>query len=293
VAVAATVLVTTALVSGLAAWQRPPYAERQLYRGQAAYRQGKYHEAEAAFSEVLAAQPNRATARFAYARAYQRSDRWAEAMREYRKLIDEAPDGPTSACLAYCLNRQHFHDLAEPCYEKAIARGFAPAAVYNNLGYIYLRRPKQLEQAKTSLDRALDLDIAMQAAWHNRAVYALQMTFRETRGVLDSDLPKDLQALLIQGLQDAETALLLGPATDELHFNIAQLLALTRRKPNWADKALAQLEKATRKGRNPAHWKDDIALRALGDHSRFKALLEQAPAGQALPSARLVDPITE
>src|SRR5262249_52828512 len=140
------------------------------------------------------AQPDLTAAQFARARAYQRSNQWAQAMAEYRKLSDQAPDGPTSACEGYCLNRQGFDGKAEPCYETAIARGFATAAVYNNLGYCYLRRTKQLEAAKANMDRALDLDLGMQAAWHNRAMYALQMSFylqmacTEPRGSRPPDL---------------------------------------------------------------------------------------------------------
>jgi hypothetical protein len=126
-------------------------------------------------------------------------------------------------------------------YEDALVKTYAPAAVYNTLAYCQFVR-RQLEAAKANLDRALDLDLGMQAAWHNRAMYALQMNFhllqltpRGSRGSRPPDLAEKLQAVLVQGLQDTETALHPGPATDELHFNTAQLLALTRQGPDWAD----------------------------------------------------------
>jgi serine/threonine protein kinase/Tfp pilus assembly protein PilF len=291
--VAAVVLAVA--LGGVAWWQRTPYAERQLYRGLAAYREGKYDQAAAALSEALAAQPSLMSARYARARAYQRCGEFELAFADYALASKAAPDGRIFACMAYCLNRlnwQRSPEDAHGCYEAAITAGFAPAAVYNNLGYCYLSQRK-LEEAKANLDRALDLDLGMQAAWHNRAVYALHKIFREVHPWPNPDLTKEHKALLIQGLQDAETALRLAPATDELHYNTALLLALNRRKADWADKALTHLEEAARKGRNPGLWKDDPTLSPLRDHPRFQALLKQAPTASTPPTARLVDPVTD
>jgi serine/threonine protein kinase len=289
--VAAVVLAVA--LGGVAWWQRTPYAERQLHRGLAAYRAGDHRQAVIALSEALAAQPNLTSAWYARARAYQRSDEFALALADYEKAYKAAPDGRTAACIGYCFLRRLDPARAQFYFEASLAKGYGTAAVYNNLAYCYLSQRK-LEEAKANLDRALDLDLGMQAAWHNRAVYALHKVIRETHGWPNPNFAKEHQTLLIQGLQDVETALLLGPGTDELHYNTAQLLALTRQKPDWADKALTHLEEAVRKGRNPGLWKDDVTVIALRGHPRFQALLEQkASTASTPPSARLVDPVTD
>src|SRR5262249_29800259 len=151
---------------------------------------------------------------------------------------------------------RHYHAIA-------LAEGFAPAVVYNNKAYGELQLGG-LDEAGAALDQAIAIAPGMQAAWHNGALWVRAVTMKPIRRVSDGPIPdrlpeeagaarvKELQAAkraledarpaFAEGLQAAERALELGPASGELHADLARLMALARREPDWAEQALTHLE---------------------------------------------------
>jgi tetratricopeptide (TPR) repeat protein len=310
--VAAVVLAVA--LGGLAWWQRPPYAERQLSQGLAEYRQRNYAQAVDAFNTALTAQPDLAGGHFARARAFQRARQWAQAIADYDKVREPALRGQSNACIAYCLIRDRHHKAAEPYHERALVEGVAPAVIYNNRAYVYLYL-KRFKEAGENLDRALALAPGMQAAWHNRALWVRAVTLKpipsEPDGPIPEEIPQAVRAILAEqleaakraleaarpalarGLEAAERALALGSASGELHVDVARLMALAHRDPDWAEQALTHLEAAVQQGYHPGLWKDVAELRDLRKHPRWLALVAQPATGPQPSTPRLVDPVAD
>jgi serine/threonine protein kinase len=310
----AAVVLAGALAGSAAAWQRPPYAERQLSRGLAEYRQRNYAQALDAFNTALTAKPDLAGGHFARARAYQRAREWAQAIADYGKVREPALQGAAHACIAHCLIRDRHHLAAEPYHERALAEGVAPAVIYNNRAYVYLYL-KRFEEARENLDRALAIAPDMQAAWHNRALWVRDVTLKPIRrdagGPIPKEIPEKVRAILAEqreaakraleaarpalakGLQAAERALELGPASGELHADVARLMALARREPDWAEQALTHLEAAVEQGYHPGLWQGNGDLSDLRKHPRWLALVGQPSTGPQPSTPRLVDPVAD
>jgi tetratricopeptide (TPR) repeat protein len=280
------------LVVMLVLWQQPPYAERQLSRGLAEYRQRNYAQALDAFNTALAAKPDLAGGRFARARMYQKAREWAQAVADYEKVREPALQGESHACIAYCLIRIRQHQAADFYHDQALAEGVAPAVIYNNRAYSYLLR-RRLDEAGENLDRALAIAPGMKAAWHNLALWVREVTLRGVMRKPDGPLPEEIRAALAEGLEAAERALELGPASGELHVDVARLMALARRDPDWAERALTHLEAAVQQGYHPGLWKDTLEFSDLHKHPRWRALMAQPATGPQPSTPRLVDPITD
>src|SRR5262249_48246175 len=155
------------------------------------------------------------------------------ALSDYLAMGPPMNDGRVAACRGYCLCRLQQHLAATLEFEAAIAAGFAPAEVYNDLGYSHFLAG-QYESAKAPLDRALALAPALQAARYNRALLHLQ------RAVCGSG------AAARDGLADIERAAA-GPGAADLYTHAASLAALAGQP----ETALRYLRRAVDHGQDP------------------------------------------
>jgi serine/threonine protein kinase/Tfp pilus assembly protein PilF len=271
-----------------------PRQERPLDVGLRLYREGDYPQAVERLSEALQAEPHNTAARFARARAHQRlgeADRahFNLAMDDYRAVDEARPDGRAKAGLAYCESRTGVDPRAVIEHlGEAITAKYETAAVRNNLGYSCLKTKNGLQKAKDHLDRAIELDDKLPAAYHNRALVALGKAL----------LPgtKDEQVLLSAkaGIADADKALALGTASAELHYDAACLCAVAARfEPQWTKAAIDHLDAAVRQGCDPKKCNHTF-FDGLRNEPAYQALFKRSFAGQPLPpTGRLVDPITD
>jgi len=84
--------------------------------------------------------------------------------------------------------RQRQHQKATPQFEQAIEEGYAPAEVWNDLGYSYLLDGDG-PAAQRTLDRTLELDPGLQAGYHNRAMVDLLRVQKHPGQVPGPDCP--------------------------------------------------------------------------------------------------------
>ena len=120
-------------------------------------RRGDYRRADVWFNESLALLPDAPAVLFARGRNSLRIGDLSAALTSFAAARDKAPDGLTSAYLGYCESRLGQHDSALVHHEEARTLGYAPATVFNNLGYSRLCKAKYPE-ARKALDQALTLD---------------------------------------------------------------------------------------------------------------------------------------
>jgi serine/threonine protein kinase/Tfp pilus assembly protein PilF len=275
-ATTAGLLLTALVVLGSCALaMRDPYAVRQYRAGIACYRQGNYREALAHLNSSLAEEPRSSATLFARARVFQQLGDFNLAFKDYEAAAGLDQDGPTWAATAYCLCRLEAYEQAAYHFERAVDTGFGPAAVWNDLGWCYLRLG-ELDKAKAALDRAVALDAGLQAAFHNRAMVCLQKSL--SGGELG------------EGLGDIRRALEIGPATADLHRHAAHIYAST----GFTDLALEHLRRAVEQGEDPQSLRDDFAFRALRADPWFAEMVRK-PRTQITRSrsVRLVDPIQD
>jgi serine/threonine protein kinase/Tfp pilus assembly protein PilF len=279
---------------------RPPYSERQLESGLRLYQEGRYNQAVQHFNDALQADPNNHAAHFARARAFQQlgavdKSNYSLAMQDYMEDDKRNPDGRSKAALAYCLNRMDGRkEDAIEYYKAAIKSGFATAEVFNNLGFNYLRM-NQTKEAKQCLDRAIDLDSALQAAYHNRARVALDHALFNLKDLKPMAQEKESYRSLVAGIDDAHEAIAKGTASAELYFDAARLCALGARvEQRWGTIALNHVEESINQGFDPEACKIDALLAPVLMQARFQKLVNRLPTGRPLaPTRRIVDPIKD
>jgi serine/threonine protein kinase/Tfp pilus assembly protein PilF len=249
---AAVLGVAVSFAAGHALMPHGSYSARHVDQGRDAYSHGRYGEAILHYNQALEAEPSAAETLFLRGRAHQQFGHFDLALADFERSDDLAPDGRTKACMGYCANRLHQHTQAMHHYRQAIAAGYAPAAVFNNLGFSYLQA-RQLDPAEEPLNRAVSLDDHLQAAFHNRAVLDGLRAARTPHAI-----PK-------QGIDDIRKARDLGPVTAELTYNTARLYAVAAKQDRcWVQPALGYLEEAIAQGQDPKDAKNSD-FRVFGD----------------------------
>jgi eukaryotic-like serine/threonine-protein kinase len=307
-----------AVFSGLL-WQslRPPYSIRQYREGVDAYRQGRYTEAVQHLNLALEADGNLTEAMVVRGRARQQlaagdGGSFNLALDDFQDADKRMSDGRIKACLGYCLNRMGQHRTAIDRYQKAIQAEFAPAEVYNNLGFSYLAL-NELEDARKNLDQALLVSPDLQAALHNRALVCYRQTFlglqelellhvqgrkgRDARSVEEEEekLRNMMGRFLETGMADIRHALRQDPLNSELLYDAARLHALAAtRDPRLASSALLYLSEAVAQGANPRQLELDRTFIPLRKEALFKDLVQRPiPRQTARKALRFVDPVTD
>jgi serine/threonine protein kinase/Flp pilus assembly protein TadD len=293
-------------------------AVRSFQQGEAAFRRGHYQRAVEHLSRALEMDPERPEVWFARGRARQQLGGEKDlglALADYEQAgrrypAGKAQAGKAKACIAYCLNRLGKHGQARFLYEEALAAGFAPAEVCNDLGYSYLQQARFAE-AGLALDRALDLDPGLRAAYHNRALLAHRRAFLLIQeGAAEKLLPPErlpppqerararLARCLQQGIDDVRKAIAAGPGNAELYCNAARLCTLAAQEyPQqaraWITEGQGYLAKAVKLGEDRTRLAWDSSLTLLFDTAGAKDLRQgprPRPAAAVLTS-RLVDPL--
>jgi serine/threonine protein kinase/Tfp pilus assembly protein PilF len=258
--------------AGMLVREHNSYAE--LRHGQEACARRNFEEAVECFTRVLAVKPRDAAVLLARGRAYQRLGQLPLALSDLEKADELAPTGLNHACRAYCLQQLgQYHD-ASVHYERALEAGFATPAVYNNLGYCYWL-DRRLIEARTKLDRAIEIDEHLQAAYHNRALVDLDTAYARGKDYFPHT-----------GITDIEKAIYLGPATAELYFDEARLYAIaTRASPTQIEPALQAIAHALDLGWSPQELTDNV-FQGVREDPRFRKVLANTRASH--PSTRAV-----
>jgi tetratricopeptide (TPR) repeat protein len=258
---AAVLGVAVSLAAGHALMPRGSYSARQVDQGRDAYSHGRYGEAIQHYNQALEAEPTAAQTLFLRGQAHKQLGHFDLALADFERSEELAQDGRTEACMGYCANRLHQHTQAMHHYRQAIAAGYAPAAVFNNLGFSYYQA-RQLDRAEEPLNRAVSLDDRLQAAFHNRAL----LDGRRAAGT-----PKVIPS---QGIKDIRRAQNLGPMTAELAYDAARLCAAAAKQDGrWVQPALGYLGEAIAQGQNPK----DLANNS--DFSVFRDLVDGGVGG--------------
>lgn len=280
------------LGAGVYHWaSREPAAVRHQRLGLEAYSEGRFADAIQILGEALNNDPHNARLRFARGRAYQRSGDFQAALDDYRDtekhlahLTDPAEVGQLKACMGYCYQKLDLPvDLAILCYEQSINKNVASAAIYNNLGFCYLRTPGNWAKAEENLTKALRKAPRLQAAHHNLAVLDL-MRARQ-----------DPQFYPRQGLKHLGHALETEPISVELYDLAARLHALhSRRDLTHAVTALEFLKEMSNRGCKPNGLATDPTFEPLRGDPEFQRLIRRSlPSTLNESTHRVVDPLTD
>jgi tetratricopeptide (TPR) repeat protein len=274
---------------------------RQRDEGLAAYHQGRYAEAVVYFNRAEEAGQDGLA--FARGRAYLRlgeQDRryFSLAYEDFRRADGQDPDGRAAACMGYCLARLDQPRAAVKEFQRAVDAGYAPAAVWNDLGNCFLATgPPQ--EARRCLDRAVALAPDLQAARHNRArldlQLALQAWLKAAGAPTDPEAARVLDACLQEGRADVQYVTRHGTPGPELYVDAARLYVLdARRGGQSVEPALEYLKQAVEAGYDPQLLKEDRRLDLLAGHPRFQELLGRPrPDHPPPPAPRLVDPVPD
>jgi serine/threonine protein kinase/Flp pilus assembly protein TadD len=331
--VAVGVLLAAAGIAGAVDYQnQPPTAVIARQRGVDALQKRDFKQAVAHLTKAMEFAGKEPTLLFARGRAYQHLGEIDLACRDYMAADKLTPEefpanGRYAACIGYCLSRIDRHDWAIGHYQKAIALGFAPAEVLNDLAYSQLVSGADLESVRATLQKALQQNGGLQAVHHNLARLDLKKAVRRPHYIPEEAMPH-LRLAFGLGLPDQELfadaarLYVLVGYREELRQNwqavlrheVGQLAALRpdplqlptrlslfavagplKNPPRpWADTAILYLREAVTRGHNPQWFADDPCLRVLAAEPAFQALITSPrPTMTLSPSARLVDPIAD
>lgn len=276
---------------------RPPLAKRQMDAGLELHRHGEFKQAVAQFSAILEANPQDAEAYRARGRAFQdlgapdKQHYYASALADYHQADRLAPDGPTKARIGYCRNLTGSDpNLGVSSYLAAQMLGYESAGLCNNLGCCQLRTAK-LAEAEASLDRAIELDKSMQAAYHNRALVHMQKAHDAESAKQGENFVRRVQA----GVKDIDRAIELGPLSAELYFDAARLHGLAARiDPAQKKVALENLQEAIARNLNPGQLALEPSFSVLaGDAAFLKLQNSPRPAQAPSRAVRIVNPVKD
>lgn len=283
-------IVAGAVIGGMlattVAWSLAPPPEPASIKhqrlGRIALQQHQFSSAAEHYSQAVMLEPESGEAYFGRGRALMEMGQFPLAIPDFEKAFKYSGDPRAKACIAYCFGRSGLHPNAIDYGEASVALGCANAAVFNNLGYSRLQR-NDLDAAEKILNRAIELDDRLQAAYHNRARVDRQRFFSKPNHV-----PR-------RGLEDIRRALTIPPVAADLYFDAAYLSACAATlEGGHVEPALDFVAKALELGQDPLSFKNDRGFAVFASEPRFQSLLESAPkVRKGQRSARLVNPIDD
>lgn len=250
----------------LAFWiaSRPPYLVREYQAGVELAASQDYRGAIECFDRVLTRDRQNFDALLARGNARQRLGMYDLAASDYLAAQELQPSGSLLAAVGYCRSRMRYPLTAVGYYKQALAKGYETLAVQNNLGYAYLQLGERKE-ARLWLTRAIDQSPSTQAPFANRAFLELQDSLRNQK------------YLPVQGIEDVERALQIGPDTGDLYCHAARLYALAcRRDGTYCDRPLDYLCRAVDHGEILGSFRSAVELAPLLKEPRLLASLKRA-----------------
>jgi tetratricopeptide (TPR) repeat protein len=285
----------------LAAETAGPAGEALHLRGRSAFRKGYLVLAEQCYTGALEADRNRPAVWFDRGRSRVKQAeeaigrdaalKWTAALDDFNEADAlRGEDGPTLACIAYCMSRKDSFRAAIEVYDRAIAGGFPAARLLNNRARCLLLAPQKGipteydTAARADLDAALREQPGLRAAYCNRAALVLrQWTGGNQR-----------QPIAGTAIDDLQTAIAQGPPNGELFEAAATAAAATaarsslQRWDGWKQRALAYLNLAVSYGQDPNRLADHPVLKNLisseefAELSRIKSSVKTPPLGSLL-----------
>jgi serine/threonine protein kinase/Tfp pilus assembly protein PilF len=257
---------------------RPSFVERQFVRGAAAYRAGEFREAIRCFSRVLDEEPRSADTLLARGHAFQGLGDFSLAALDFYSARQLMTGGFPHACEAYCKGKLAQHEAAVGIYQKAIASGYDTAVVYNNLGYEQIA-VNQYDEAEQTLERAIQLDPQLAAAYVNRVRLAIRRYVRDADPVSQTEI------------DDLDRAIALCPDSAEVNWHGATLLIYAGWAEDHLDRSARLLARAIELGMPAPPLESNAHLAPILTHAAvLKASATAKPKPQGWRMATLIDP---
>jgi serine/threonine protein kinase/Tfp pilus assembly protein PilF len=316
--VLATTLVIAALAAGSAGTYalvtREPYALRHFHAGLRAYADEDYQRAVTELTLAVQADDSNPDAWFTRGKAHQAKQEFPEALSDYDRSNKLRLDGRTLACMGYCQNHDPLRDpnKAVGFYISAINAGFAPAAVYNNLGYSHYESGKTmavLANALNALNKAIEIDPNLRTAYYNR-YWCDSQKAHSNPAYIPWPAIADIEKTIEMGppepvvfLRAASLYSIAGQHDAALRhvfcvcclpgdfFGNAVRMCTVAHQPRWAKPVLRHMASALDAGLNPQHFRSLVYVQFRNDPV-FQALLQkERPASVLHPDlARVIDP---
>jgi eukaryotic-like serine/threonine-protein kinase len=312
--VLATTLVIAALAAGSAGVYvlatREPYAVRHFHAGLRAYADKDYTRAVAELTLAVQADDRIPEAWFTRGKAHQAKQEIPEAFSDYDRSSKLRPDGRTSACMGYCQNVEPLRspNKAVAYYLSAIEAGFAPAAVYNNLGYSHYELGQTLAktaEALKALNKAIEIDPSLRTAYYNRVWCDARIAnsnpcYIPWPGI--ADIKKTIQlgppepviffrAVMLYTLAGQHDASLRRAfcLPGDFFGNAARLIGAAHQR-RWGEPALHYIGLAIDAGQDPQNFRGPLFAEFRNDPV-FQALLQkERPASLHPDIPRVIDP---
>jgi tetratricopeptide (TPR) repeat protein len=202
--------------------------------------------------------------------AYLNDNDITPAMSEFGSAYRLEATGRNAAYLAYSYGYNQFPSAVQ-FYREAIAKGFEPAWVHNNLARAVIEERSLPENYRAGLlhaNKALELDPKLTAARLNRAVawYRLRLA-KVGDEIADAQVIADIEA----GVQQQ-------PNSMGFYVLAAQATVLFGGEREEAQaRAVGYLKRAVELGRKPSSFENDPVLAPLKPRPDFQQLLELTP----------------
>jgi tetratricopeptide (TPR) repeat protein len=270
--------------------------------GRAAFRQGRYEEAERHFTALVASEPRNNGARFALGCVRIKQSRMAADRRQRLALLvaargDMAPlaqDGDMLAhlCVAYCFAAAGEHAAAVRQAEDAEEAGFSSTALLNNRAFSHRLRGAW-QEAERDLGRIPLKDQDLPEVAYNRAALALARHLGGTLPVVPSEALADARRAA-EGSDHVDAhwlaARLHGLAASQ-GLPGAPPAALAADDPH-LQQALTHLRRSLELGLSAKFLDTEPMCQALKGHPSFEALraIPQPHLLPFLPPFGLLDP---
>jgi tetratricopeptide (TPR) repeat protein len=214
-------------VSGGTYWlsQPAPPAARLMEDGKKALLEGRPEAAESLVKQALEQDPDSVPLLLLLARAQTGQGKTFEAEATLKKANERGVSGEVHAFRAYNVLRMPSRSVPDALLfnKRALEVGYEENAIlHNNLAYCCLRR-NELALAEKSLERAVELDRSLQAAWLNRVFLEMMQTRR-----CPDYLP-------LRGIEYFQEALRHGPVDGDSYHHAAVLCAaVAGRGTSWS-----------------------------------------------------------